>query len=284
MSGAQRAEGVDPASDASCAALDSLVAERVGQALHRESRCNRVSVEVQVAVDLDELRGPAVAGEDREYRIAQVLALERVCVRRLGRDGTRSFDARVPKAVHDVVRLDARPQDDPEMCQLGADLGEVACERLLSCVELGSARDEGVTLAQVAGALFRASGKAPVARGIEGGCAHGSTPLGSGAVGSVAGEAFWRTVVRGCDSFGSRARRAGAWQPPNLYPASAPPSLHHVLKIRSKNLQYVLGRGCGPEGEGAPAVFFMLRRRTAPTAKPPGSTAHPGRKTAKGGR
>ena len=71
----QLAERVDAALDAPGAAVHGLVAERVGEPLDGEARRDRVSVQVQLAVDLDERHRAVVAGEDRERGRAQVLAV-----------------------------------------------------------------------------------------------------------------------------------------------------------------------------------------------------------------
>ena len=50
---------------------------------------------------------------------------------------------RAAEAVDDVFRVDARPHDDAELGELGADFGELIAERPLGVVELGGAGEQG---------------------------------------------------------------------------------------------------------------------------------------------
>ncbi len=95
-----------------CSTEVRLVAERVGEALHREPRRDRVAIEVQLAMDLDELHRAAVTRENSERAIAQVTAPEGERVRGLRGDGGRPACARVSKTVHDVFRFDTGPHDE----------------------------------------------------------------------------------------------------------------------------------------------------------------------------
>ncbi len=116
-------------------AQDRLVPECVGEPFDRVSRGDRVAVQVQLAMDLDERHGPGVPGENGQHGRAEVLADERLRVRcnRWNRRGTAA--TRDAEAVHDVLGIDARPQHDAHLGEPGADLGELLGERPLLRVE-----------------------------------------------------------------------------------------------------------------------------------------------------
>jgi hypothetical protein len=113
-----------------------FVAERVGETFHRMPRRDRVSVQVQLAMQLDERHLPRVASEDREEGGAQVLALQRLCAARDRWERRRTTAMRDAEALHDVLGVDARPHDDAHLGQSSAHLGELERERLLRGVEL----------------------------------------------------------------------------------------------------------------------------------------------------
>jgi hypothetical protein len=114
-----------------------LVAERVGESLDGLAGRDRVAVQVQLSVELDEGHGRAVAGEDGERGRAQMLALERMSVGRGRRDRRRPAAVRHAETVHDVFGLDAGPHDDAHLGEPGADVGEFDREPSLRGVELG---------------------------------------------------------------------------------------------------------------------------------------------------
>jgi hypothetical protein len=63
LAGIEMTEHVDAASHSASPTVDRFVAERVGESLHGMTRRDRVSVEVQLAMDLDERHRTAVARE-----------------------------------------------------------------------------------------------------------------------------------------------------------------------------------------------------------------------------
>jgi hypothetical protein len=89
--------------------VDRLVAHGVGQTLHRMAGLDRVSVEVQLAMDLDQRHRPTVARKHRQTTGPQVATPQRMCVRRHWRNRRRSTPMRDPEPVNDVLRFDARP-------------------------------------------------------------------------------------------------------------------------------------------------------------------------------
>jgi hypothetical protein len=97
---------------------------------------------VQLAVDLDQRHRACIADEHCERGGSEVLADEWPRVRGGGRNGRRTATMRYPEAVDDVLRVDARPHDDPQLRQSGAYLGQLARKRPLSRVELGGPVEE----------------------------------------------------------------------------------------------------------------------------------------------
>src|SRR5262249_29737672 len=75
---------VDATPHAARTTVDRLVAERVGEPLHRMTGRDRISVEVQLAMDLDERHRTLVAREHSETPGPQMSSPQRMCVRRLG--------------------------------------------------------------------------------------------------------------------------------------------------------------------------------------------------------
>ncbi len=139
-----------------------LVAEGVGESLHREARLDRESLEVERAVDLDEFHRAFVDREHRKCGMAQMLAADGQGVARDGWDGRRTVDACVAEAVHDVFRFDAWPHDDANLGEGGAHRGELDREGLLLRVEVCGAGDERVTLCMVRGVLFGGARRTPM--------------------------------------------------------------------------------------------------------------------------
>jgi hypothetical protein len=66
FAGVEMPDDVEAAPHAACAPVDCLVAERVRKSLHRMTRSDRISVEVQLTMDLDESHRTPVAREHRE--------------------------------------------------------------------------------------------------------------------------------------------------------------------------------------------------------------------------
>jgi hypothetical protein len=129
------AKDVDTAANAARTTVDRLVAERVGEPLHRMTGCDRISVEVQLAMDLDERHRATVACEHGETPRPQVPAPQRMCIRRLGRNRRRPASVGCTKAVHDVARFDAGPHDDTKLGELGSNAGEFDGKRALRFVQ-----------------------------------------------------------------------------------------------------------------------------------------------------
>jgi len=152
-----------------------LVAERVGEALDRMPRCDCVSVQVQLAVELDERHRPVIAGENREGDGPQILALKRTRRSRRRRDGRRAAPVRETKAVDDVLRIDGGPHDDAHLGQLGADHTELPGEVTLLGVELGGLLEQRRALGVEGCELARPVRDASVAGRIANG-GHGDFP------------------------------------------------------------------------------------------------------------
>jgi hypothetical protein len=93
-------------------------------------------LQVQCAVDLDELHRAFVCGEHCERGVAEVAAADGEGVARDGRDRGRPVDAGVAETVHDVFRFDAGPHDDANFRECGAHSGELVGEGLLLRVEV----------------------------------------------------------------------------------------------------------------------------------------------------
>jgi hypothetical protein len=97
---------------------------------------DRVPVQVQLAMDLDEVHRPCVAHQDRERDRAQVLAREVQRGRCHRRDRRRPTALRPAKTVDDVLRIDARPHDEAQLREARADFAELDRERTLLPIEL----------------------------------------------------------------------------------------------------------------------------------------------------
>jgi hypothetical protein len=130
------------------------------------ARCNRIPVEMQLAVYLDEGHRPAVAGEDRQRGRAQMLPAEGLGVGCDRRDGRRTAPMRHAEPVHDVFWVDARPHDDAQFSQLRAHVRELQGEGLLRVVELGGTVEQCRALGVELRELARTVWHAPVAGGI----------------------------------------------------------------------------------------------------------------------
>jgi hypothetical protein len=130
------------------------------------ARCDRISVQVQLAVYLDEGHRPAVASEDRQRGRAQMLSAEGLGVGCDRRDRRRTAPVRDAKAVHDVLGVDPGPHDDAQLSQLGAHVRELQGEGPLRIVELGGPSEQcrafGVELRELARTVW----DAPVAGGV----------------------------------------------------------------------------------------------------------------------
>jgi hypothetical protein len=137
LAGVEVTEDVDAASYAARATVERLVAEGIRETLHRLARGDRVSVQMQLAMDLDETHRPAVAREHGETTGTEMSAPERMCVRRRRRDRGRTAAVRDPESVNDVLRFDARPHGDAELGELGTDPGKLDGEGALRVVEGG---------------------------------------------------------------------------------------------------------------------------------------------------
>jgi hypothetical protein len=133
------------------------------------ARGDRVSVQVQLAVDLDESHRAGVASEDRDGGRAQMLALEGLGVGCDRRDGRRTAAVRHAEPVHDVLGFDTGPHDDAHLGELGAHVGEPHGERLLRVVELGSPLEQCGALGVEVGELPRTVWNSPIARWISNG-------------------------------------------------------------------------------------------------------------------
>jgi hypothetical protein len=130
------------------------------------ARCNRIPVQMQLAVYLDEGHRPAVASEDRERGRAQVLPAQGLGIGCDRRDGRRTAPMRHAEPVHDVLWVDAGPHDDAQLGQLRAHVRELQGEGLLRLVELGGASEQGRALAVELRELARSVRDAAVAGGI----------------------------------------------------------------------------------------------------------------------
>jgi hypothetical protein len=139
-------ERVDAAFDATRTPFQGLVAQGVREPLHRLSRRDRVPVQVQITVNLDERHRSVVAGEDCERGRAQVFALEWVCVGGDGRNGRRPGPTSDPERVLEMLAVDARPHGHAQLDELGPDLGELFGEDSLCGVELSGPIKEQVAL------------------------------------------------------------------------------------------------------------------------------------------
>jgi hypothetical protein len=131
----QVAEDIDTATYTTCPTVDRLVAECVGKPLHRMSRRDRISVEVQLAMDLDKSHRSTVAREHGETARTQMATPQRTCIRRLRRNRRRPAPVRDAVTVHDVFRFDARPHDDTKLRQLRSDSSEFYRQGALGFVE-----------------------------------------------------------------------------------------------------------------------------------------------------
>jgi len=69
---------------------------------------------------------------------------------------------RYPEAVDDVLRVDARPHDDAQLRESGADLGQLGRKRPLSGVELGGPIQQLGALGVESGELVPAMRHAPI--------------------------------------------------------------------------------------------------------------------------
>jgi hypothetical protein len=135
LAGVEVTEDVDTATHAARPTVDRLVAECVGKSLHGMARCDRISVEVQLPVDLDESHRSVVAREHSQAARTQMAAPQRVRVRRLRRNRRRPAAMRHTESVHDVFRLDAWPHDDTELGQFRSNAGEFGAQRALRFVQ-----------------------------------------------------------------------------------------------------------------------------------------------------
>lgn len=142
-----------------------LVAERVGEPLHREPSVDLPAFEVQGAVDFDESHRSSVPGEHGEGGEAQGPAADGQRAGSGGRDRCGSVDPGVAKPAHDVRGFDARPHHDPDLGQLGADFGEPSAELLLGGVELPGPLEERVAAGEELLSRLGAERRAAVATG-----------------------------------------------------------------------------------------------------------------------
>jgi hypothetical protein len=123
-----------------------FVPERVGEPFHGLARGDRVTVQVQLAMQLDERHGRAVEREDCQCGGAQMLALEGLCTRRDRWNRRRTAAVRHAVALHDVPGLDARPHDDAHLRQPGAYIGELDRKPALRRIELCRPIEQGGAL------------------------------------------------------------------------------------------------------------------------------------------
>lgn len=128
---------VGRAFDALGAALAGLVRERIGETLDGMAGRDGIPVEMQLAVDLRQRHWPVVARQHRERSRAEMFAVKRLGVAGDRRDRRRAASAGDAETLHDVLGIDARPEDDPHLRELRADLGKLIGERALCGVELG---------------------------------------------------------------------------------------------------------------------------------------------------
>lgn len=126
-------------------------------------------------MDLDEIHRAAVAEQDGECGGAQMTAVQRMRIARGRRDGWWPAAASAAEAVNDVLRVEARPHDDPELGELGADFAELIAERTLGVVELGGLREQRRAFRVEGRETFRTVRDAPVAGGIANG-RHENSP------------------------------------------------------------------------------------------------------------
>lgn len=140
------------------------------------ARGDRVSVQVQFTVDLDEVHRAAVASEDRDGGRAQMLALEGLGVGRDRRDGRRTPTVRHAEPVHDVLGFDTWPHDDAHLGELGTHIGEPLGERPLRVVQLRSPVEQVGALGVEDRELPRTVRDAPIARWVSNGW-HNELPV-----------------------------------------------------------------------------------------------------------
>jgi hypothetical protein len=148
------------------------------------TRRDGVSVQVQLAMYLDERHLATVASEDREHRGTQVFAAQRLGVGRYGRDGRWSAAVCDAEPVHDVLGVDAGPHDDTQLGELRPNDRKFAGEGALSGVEPSGAVEQSGTLGVEHGELVRAVRHTPVARRIANG-GHGCFPRRTRLAGEV---------------------------------------------------------------------------------------------------
>ena len=133
------------------------------------TRRDGVSVQVQLAMYLDERHLATVASEDREHRGTQVFAAQRLGVGRYGRDGRWSAAVCDAEPVHDVLGVDAGPHDDAHFGKAGTHVGELPREGALRVVELCGLLEQHRALRMKRGEFARPMRKTPVARRIANG-------------------------------------------------------------------------------------------------------------------
>ena len=195
------------------------------------TRLDGISVQVQLAMYLDEGHRATVASEDGKCGRAQVFAPQRLSVGCNRRDGRRTTTVRHAEPVHDVFGVDAGPHHDAHIGEAGSYVRELSGQGPLGIVELGSPVEQGRALRVEDGELPRTMRDASVAgRKANGG--HKNSPdreLSRGNWEAKCPSAAWRARAAAEDDRIAPVR--------HLHPS---PLHKTVLKILAKNLQHGL--------------------------------------------
>jgi hypothetical protein len=162
FTGVEMPEHIHAAADASSPPVEGLIAERIGETLHRMARLDRVAVEMQLPMDLHQRHRPTVAGQHRQTARTQVPAPQAMGVGRFRWDRRRPAPVRHPKAVHDVGRFDPGPHHHPQLRQLGADRGESGRQGLLGVVQRGRFVEQRRAFTMQRGELVRTVRHPPI--------------------------------------------------------------------------------------------------------------------------